>query len=383
MAELGIDHTTPNPPGGVIMRNLWTGKPNGILIDAAGELAMDKALERSPELDVLNLDALRWGYREAAKNGITFLADARAFWKRGYVEAYKAAELDGTMTARTVIGLWAYPDMDDAAQIAQLASMYEFDPQSRLRINQIKIYCDGITTMTTGAMIDPYLKLHLASPTGLNYFPLPRLANYLEQLERVGFDFHIHAIGDRGVREALDSVELGQLVNPTLPPRRHRITHVEMVAPSDVPRFEQLGVIADFQMSAEWVMPGHDHELNHMLGHHRVAERSRRLRDIYETGAHLVLSSDFDVGSMSPFVGMEHALTRGDQSLPDVAAAVRAYTIEPAYLMRMEDVAGSLEVGKSADFIVLDRNIFNIPKHRIGRTRVLATVLEGETVYRR
>jgi predicted amidohydrolase YtcJ len=377
----GIDRFTPNPAGGVIMRDWW-GRPNGILLDAAGEYVMDLALARSPALDRLNGVALRIGYRHAARNGITMLADARTFWRRGYVQAYRNAQRSGVMTARTVLGLWAYPYLDDTSQIAQLAAMYEDDPQSRLRITQIKIYSDGILDMTTAAVLDPYRRMQLAGPRGLNYFDAPRLNRYLTELERVGFDFHIHAIGDRGAREALDAVAAGQLANPTLPPRRHHVTHLELVAPSDIPRFQQLGVIADLQMSSDFVLPGHELDLLPLLGRRRVEERSLPLKDLWESGAHLVLSSDYDVGSLSPFVGMQNALNRGEQSLPGVAAAVRAYTIEAAYLMRLDDVAGSLEAGKSADYLILDRNIFMIPRNQVGQTMVLQTVLEGREVWR-
>jgi hypothetical protein len=377
----GITRFTPDPPGGIIMKD-WLGRPNGILIDTAGEVVMDLALTRSAALDNLNDVALRLGYKHAARNGITAIADARAFWKRGYVDAYKKAEQQGIMTARTVLGLWSYPYLDDTAQIAKLASMYERNPQSRLHISQIKIYSDGILNMTTGAVFDPYRHVQLGDPLGLNYFEQPRLTRYITELEQVGFDFHIHTIGDRGAFEALNAIEDSQLANPTLPERRHRLTHLELVAPTDVPRFEQLGVIADFQMSSEFVMPGNDGDLRALLGHQRVEERSLPLKDIWQTDAHLVLSSDYDVGSFSPFVGMQHALTRGAQSLPNVAAAIRAYTIEPAYLMRLETVTGSLEAGKSADYIILDRNIFRTPKTQIGQTKVIQTVFEGTEVWR-
>lgn len=379
---LGIDRHTPDPPGGVIMKNSWNGRPNGILIDAAGELAMDLALTRSPALDNLNDDALQFAYPHAARNGLTAVCDARAFWKRGYVEAYRKAAQNGVMTARTVLGLWAYPDEDDPTQIAHLATLFDRDPQSRLHVSQVKIYSDGITSMSTAALLDPYRRLQLAGPLGLNYFPLPRLTEYIQQLEPVGFDFHIHAIGDRGARESLDAIETAQLLNPGLPPRRHRITHLELVAPVDVPRFQQLDVIADLQMSSDFVLPAYEYDLAPILGRHRIDERSLPLLDLHASGAHLTLSSDYDVGSLSPFVGIQNSLTRGPQSLPDVAAAVKAYTLEPAYLMRLEQRTGSLVAGKSADYVIVDRDIFQVPVQTIGQTEVLLTVLEGEETWR-
>lgn len=381
LAAAGIDRHTPNPPGGVIMKSFWSGRPNGILIDAAGELVMDLALAPNPQLDTLNQRALKIGYRHAARNGITMIGEARAFWQRNYLSAYQQAQADGTMTARTVLGLWASPSAQDTAQIAQLSSMYARNPQDRLQISQVKIYSDGITSMSTAALLEPYQRLQLAGPLGLNYFEDSRLARYVRELEQVGFDMHIHAIGDRGVRESLDAIEAAQLANPSLPPRRHRITHVELVEASDVPRFAQLGVIADFQTSSQWVLEEHQFDLEPILGQQRLQQRWLPLRSIWDTGAHVVLSSDYDVGSLSPFVGMQNALHRGPQSLPNVDAAIRAYTIEPAYLLRLEQQTGSLMVGKDADYLVLDRNLFTVPSATLGQTKVLQTVLQGDVVW--
>ena len=105
------------------------------------------------------------------------------------------------------------------------------------------------------------------------------------------------------------------------------------------------------------------------------------VRDIYDTGAVVTLSSDWDVSSLSPFVGMQNALTRGAQSLPDLASVIEAYTINGAYVMDQDHITGSIEVGKEADFIVIDKNIFEIELNKISEIKVLKTILAGETVY--
>ena len=107
------------------------------------------------------------------------------------------------------------------------------------------------------------------------------------------------------------------------------------------------------------------------------------VRDIYNTGANVTLSSDWDVSSLSPFVGMQNALSRGEQSLPDLKAVIEAYTINGAYVMGQEALTGSIEVGKAADFVVLDQNIFEININEISQTQVLSTVLEGEIVFQK
>ncbi len=242
---------------------------------------------RSPAMDRLNRLALRLGYHHAARSGITSLVDARVFWKRGYLDAYQWAEREGVMTAHTTLGLWAYPQEEDAVQIPRLAGMFARNPQRNLQVSQIKIYADGITTMSTATLLQPYRQLQLAGPLGLNYFSVNRLQRYVTTLEPVGFDFHIHAIGDRGAQEALDAIEFARSQHPQLAPR-HRITHLELVDPVDVARFANLDVIADFQMATEYVLPSHAMDLAPILGRRRLQERSLPLRSLWNSGAHVV-----------------------------------------------------------------------------------------------
>ncbi len=385
----GFTAATPDPPGGVILRDPATGEPNGVLLDSAGEILFDLALTPTPVLEQMNYDALLQGLAFANRNGITSLSDARCYWQRGYVKAWERARDSGTLSVRAIVGLWAYPYIqDDAQQIASLAALYSNDPASKLRFSQVKLYSDGEISHTTAAMLQPYMvdpaffQGPLAGPLGINYFDQARLTNYITQLQAVGFDCHIHTIGDRGVREALNAIEAAQLL-PGGANARHRLTHVTLVAPQDVTRFSQLGIIADFQMSDASAFPNtFDFYYGIYLSPAVLAQEPHRLRTIYDTGARVVLSSDYDVGSISPFLGMHHALTRGDESLPTLDAAIAAYTIAPAYLMRQENTVGSLEVGKRADLIVLDRNLFTIPVAQIPNTQVLMTLLDGAEVWR-
>ncbi len=376
LTAAGIDASTPDPIGGVIGRDPDTGEPNGILFEAAGEQMMELALVPNPVLEELNYEALLEGLDLIRRHGITSVVDGRAYWQRGYVEAWQRVHAEGLLSARSIVSLWAYSDLDDAQQIATLAAMYSNDPSSLLRVSQIKVYADGEIWHTTAALLEPYLCCSQAGPLGLNVFSQTRLAHYIDQLEPVGFDFHIHAIGDRGVHEALNAIEQESTAGA-----RHRLTHVEMVQPSDVSRFAQLGVTADMQMSHQYVMPSHLFDAAFLLGNGRISERVWRLRDLHQAGARLVLSSDYDVGSISPFEGMERSLTRGDQSLPDLDAAIRAYTLNAAHLMRQEDRVGSIEVGKLADLVIVDRNLFDLPLTQIGDAQVVATILEGRVIY--
>jgi predicted amidohydrolase YtcJ len=369
--------TEQNIAGGAVLLN-EQGKSTGVLLDGAGDLAFDLAMTETPERLERNYQSLLAGLEEVAKNGITSIVDARIYWQRGYLKAWQRARDEDALTARSVLSLWAYPNVDDKKQIAHLASLYENDVESMLRINQIKFYSDGITHNATSALLAPYKEYYEeVGPTGLNYFDQQRLTQYATELSKVGFNMHIHAIGDRAVRESLNAIEAAQ--DTTKKPGRHRLTHVEMVAESDKKRFAELDVIADFQLAGEFTHPENFEEMEPLIGERAHAQLP--VRDIYDTGAVVTLSSDWDVSSLSPFVGMQNALNRGEQSLPDLASVIEAYTINGAYVMDQDHLTGSIEVGKEADFIVIDQNPFNIDSNKISEIKVLKTILAGEIVY--
>ncbi len=382
LALAGIKADTVNPEGGVILKDK-SGQPNGILLDAAGDLVFELAFAPTPELKKANYQGLLAGLKQVAEHGITSMVDARLYWKRGTLEAYDQVLKEGKLTARTNISVWAYPGgVTDDEQIAKIKSLYRNDANSLLRLNQIKFYSDGILHNTTAALLQPYKKVLASVPStvGLNYFNKTRLTRYVTELEKVGYDMHIHTIGDRAVRESLDAIESAQKTNGNASSRRHRLTHVEVVNPSDIGRFKSLGVIADFQVAGDFALPANYADVEPLIGER--AYSMLPVRSIYDTGATVTLSSDWDVSTLNPFVGMQHALQMGKQSLPNMAAVVKAYTLSPAYLMRQEDKTGSIEVGKLADVIVLDQNIFDVPVTSVSKTKVLLTVLGGKTVYR-
>jgi len=378
----GIDRSTPDPQGGLIVKD-GNGDPTGLLLDNAGDNVFELAF--LPPTDILldlHYEGLLFALQRIRRNGITSIANARVYTRRGYLDVWKRAEREGRLTARTVLALWAYPTLlpgqSDEGQIQALAELYQNDPDQLLRVSQVKFYSDGLLENETAATLDPYpeedqLPFFIsADHRGLNYFTQERLTQYIAALEQLGFDMHIHTIGDRGVREALNAIEAAMAANGPGIERRHRLTHLESVDPLDYGRFVALDVIADFQVAGDFTLP--------LPG--QSADGYIPVRSIYDTGARYTLSSDWDVSDLSPFVGMQNALSRAEQSLPDLDAAIRGYTINAAYLMRSEDRTGSIEVGKLADMIVIDQNIFAIPVDQIGQTRVLLTMLGGEEIYR-
>ena len=374
----GITKDTPNPPGGVIVKDPKTGQPTGILFDSAGDLVMDLAWAPTDEILELNYEGLLEALALLNEHGITSVCEARTYWKRNFQDAWLRAEDEGQLSVRAILNLWAYPNMNDDEQIKELASLYKNDPDSFLRMSQIKVYDDGILINSTAAMLEPYLETlgDIPSNNGLNYFSEERLTRYIRELEPIGFDFHIHAIGDRGVREALNAIEKGQEGQG-----RHRLTHLEIVNPADYPRFKQLNITADMQVAGDFAQPNQWHENDFLIGER--AEPLIPLKDLFEAGARITLSSDWDVSDLNPFVGMQNALTRKPQNLSNLADVIQAYTLNAAYTMRQEDKVGSLEVGKRADLIVLNQNLFEIAVSKISKTNVLMTFLEGKLVYER
>jgi hypothetical protein len=212
-------------------------------------------------------------------------------------------------------------------------------------------------------------------------------------LDAEGFQIHVHAIGDRAIRVTLDALEAAREANGARD-SRHHIAHLELIDPADIPRFRTLGVVANFQpfwaSGDEYLLKLTEPELG--------PARSRWLypiRSVRDAGAEVAFGSDWDVSSLNPLDGIEVAVThrepsKGPGSGPPWLAeetiglpeAIAAYTIGGAYLDFTERETGSIETGKAADLIVLDKNLFAIPPSRIHETKVLWTLLEGREVFK-
>jgi len=224
----------------------------------------------------------------------------------------------------------------------------------------------------------------------LNFAP-DRLAKLVTRLDREGFQVHIHAIGDRAIRVSLDAHEAAQIANGRRD-ARHHIAHLELIEPEDIPRFRDLGIIANFQPLWAFADPYIKDLTLGPLG----ADRSRWLypmASVLKTGAVMAAGSDWPVTSLNPMEAIQVAVTRRGPTEPegpawipeekmDLPAILAAYTINGAYLNHEEKETGSIEVGKSADLIVLDRDLFKIPPEKIHEAKVVWTLLEGREVFR-
>lgn len=381
--QAGIDLSTPDPPGGAYLRDPESGELIGVALDTAADTL--NAMAAPPSSDTakdLAYENLQYILNEFAAAGLTSIVDARTFWQRGDHEAWIRAEADGLLPMRSILALWGYPQADDEQQLAELAALYRDDPESLLRFSQVKLYSDGLISNTTAALLDPYLvdlDIGTNGNRGLNYFTEERIARYVTELQDVGFDLFIHAIGDRGVHESLNAIETAAL-SAEGADHRHRLTHLDLVDPADRPRFAELGVIADFQTAGEFTLPDNwERDAGPFIGD-RAADQFP-MRDILDAGAVVTLSSDWDVSDFNPFVGLEHAVQMGERGL-SLEEAIEAYTISAAYLMRQETITGSIEPGKAADLVVIDQNLFDVPTADIDNTTVLLTLLAGSATHR-
>ncbi|CAH6799340.1 Urease [Vibrio chagasii] len=373
-----ISPQSPDPQGGAYLKDPASSKLNGILLDNAGDQIMEMAWNSQSELFEQSYQGLMYGLEEAAAHGITTIGDGRMYWKRGWYDVWLEAEQNQDLTARVSLRPWVYPSMAMPSQLEVFEKMYSDDKSRLLLVDQVKMYSDGIFINGTAKTLAPYLDTYLPnSPNGLNYIPSAQMKQWLTALEKIGFSAHIHAIGDGAVRESLDAIESVRKQGSQKP---YTLTHVELINDVDVPRFKQLGVTADFQVGSDYVAQ-HDHEwANAFLGARR-AKAMMNLDAILKTDANITLSSDWNVHDINPLVGIANSLIMGKSGLTDIYTAIDAYTLNAAKSLGIENITGSIEVGKSADFTILDKDITTLSARGIAKTQVLMTVLRGDVVY--
>lgn len=384
LAIAGITKDTPDPPRGKIERDPVTGEPTGTLRESAARLVAEKAPQYSPEEYVTGL---RRGMDMASRYGITSVQEARVT----DLHLNALAELDRTGELNVkVVSAMHYDPAKGMGQVPQFVEWRKKYQGKRLRATAVKIFQDGVIESRTAALLEDYLGEGPPQRGWLNV-ELDDFKPLAAELDRLGLQIHVHAIGDRAIQSSLDALEFAQARNGRRD-SRHHIAHLQLLDPADIPRFRRLGVIANFQGFWAWADPYIVDMTIPLLG----PERSRWLypmRSVANSGAVMVGGSDWPVTSMNPLDAMEVAITRrGQEQEPgapwipeetvDLALMLASYTINGAYLNFQEKETGSIEVGKAADLVVLDRNLFDVPSHEIHKVRTLLTVIDGKPVYR-
>jgi predicted amidohydrolase YtcJ len=378
----GVGKNTKEPERGRIERD-QTGEPSGTLRESAMNLV---ARHIPPPTQNDYVEGLRRALRLANSFGITSVQDASS--STNALRAYKILDERGELTVRVVAASRISPDKTES-QIAELIRLRSLYKTSRLNATAAKIFVDGVIESHTAFLLSPYLD-RPGYRGAANYTP-ERLTKLVTELDRAGFQIHIHAIGDGAIRMSLDAFEAAQKSNGRND-ARHHIAHLELISPSDLPRFAKLGIIANFQPLWAYADSYITDLTEPLLG----PERSRGLYpigSISRTGAVIVGGSDWSVTSLNPLEAIQVGITRYalddvkriswlPEERTDLPTMIAAYTINGAYLSHREKQTGSIEVGKAADLVVLSSNLFAIPVESIHKVKVLFTLLQGKEVFR-
>ncbi|MFI6767356.1 amidohydrolase [Streptomyces sp. NPDC050355] len=386
----GLTARTPDPADGRIERAA-DGRPSGMLQEGAMRLVAE--LIPAAGLDEQIAGLLR-AQRLLHSYGVTAWQDAMLGDGPGTVDAvpaYLAARQDGKLTARVTGALW-WDRARGVEQIPELIAKRAELTGGRLRATSVKIMQDGIAENHTAAMLTPYLTACgcASDNSGISFIDPEELRAYVTLLDAEDFQVHFHALGDRAVREALDAVEAARRTNGRRDTRPH-LAHLQVVHPDDVPRFRRLGATANIQ--ALWA--AHEPQMDELtipfLGAQRAA-RQYPFGDLLRAGATLAAGSDWPVSSPDPLAALHVAVNRRTPEAPssvpvflpeqriDLGSALAAYTAGSAYANHLDDT-GSIQPGKLADLVVLDRDPFDGPDEEIAETRVLQTFVGGRRVY--
>src|SRR6266540_3150095 len=345
LALAGVTAATTDPSNGRLERD-QRGAPTGVLHEGAMRLV--ERVVPPPSTDEL-ARALATAQAYLHRLGISAWQDAWVL--PAQLDAYRAAAAAAKLTARVVAALKWQPEAGEE-QLDGLVEQRRTASVGRLRAGAVKIVQDGVFENFTAAMLDPYLGRD--GGRGISMLPADELARVVTLLDAEGFDVHVHAIGDRAVREALDAFEAAARANGHRD-ARHQIAHLQFVSAE----------------RADWQYPW---------------------ASLRRAGATLAFGSDWSVSTPDPLALIEVAVNRvapddraGEPFLPverlDLPAALDAATIGAAYANRLDATTGSIEPGKLADLAVLDRDLFDPGPGPVGDARVLATFVEGEVVH--
>ncbi|MBF4160488.1 amidohydrolase [Nocardioides sp. CBS4Y-1] len=388
----GITRETPDPPDGRIERDT-AGHPSGTLHEGAMHL-VSRLLPATTDAE---LDAgLLAGQAYLHSVGVTSWQDAIIGDYAGMDDAgpaYLRAARAGTLRSHVVGALWWQRDRG-LEQIADLVARRAELTHGRFRASTVKVMQDGVAENYTAALGEPYLDRcgHATANAGHSFVDPSVLRAAVPALAREGFQVHVHAIGDRGVSEALDAFAGLDAAGRDL---RHHIAHLQLVRPDDLPRFAELGVTANIQ--ALWAC--YDEQMVELTLPFIGADRARwqyPFGGLHRAGARLVAGSDWPVSSPDPMLALHTAVTRracdvraparDEPFLPeqalDLGTAFAAYTSGSAWVNGRDD-AGVVRVGATADLVVLDRNPFVGHEREIADTMVRSTWIDGHCVYER
>ena len=377
IAESRLGRRLAELPG--VERDPHTREPTGVFYKTE---ELDPLVE---ELSAAGTDSVYEGLKSVLEDmvrcGITSVHDVGVTDMAG-LKVYERLRRDGCLKARAYIAMQYRKDGGE--------EQIEFFEQARstysdewVKVGAVKLFIDGVMDSYTGAMLEPYADA--PETTGETLYDPEEFKRSVAKLDKLGFQCITHSCGDRGVKVVLDAYEHAAKENGPRE-RRHRIEHVELVSPDDVPRFKRLGVVPDMQPThAHLSTPPFDEAYGERLGPQRL-RKSFPWRRLVESGAVLAFSSDWPVADMNPFLGIHSAMTRGglpgEENAIGLEDAIKGYTLNAAYSAFEEGMKGSLEVGKLAEIVILSENLFEIPVDDIKKVGCVLTIVGGIEVYR-
>lgn len=385
LAAAGITRRTRNPQNGTIVKDARTGEPTGVLKEAAMGL-VGKVLPPVTRDD--RLTGIRRAIDLAHAHGVTSVQNAG-----GSVDdfaLYDELRTLGELNLRVYNAISGAAGLTDAELARFEATRTAFADDPVLKAGAVKLMLDGVVESHTAAMLEPYAN---RTTTGQINFTQAELDRVVAMLDKRGWQIFIHAIGDRGIRSALDAFEHAARANP--PPargRRHRVEHIETIDPADIPRFGALGVIASQQPYHGSPSPNQIDVWKANLGEPR-ASRAWVYNSLLGAGARVAFGSDWPVVSLDPRLGLHVATTRTSlEGVPDggwipaerltLAQAIDGYTSAGAWASFDEQRKGTLAPGMLADIVILTSDIFE-PGARVLDSHVALTIFDGRVVFDR
>lgn len=383
----GVDRTTPDPADGRIERDP-DGTPSGTLHEGAGSLVERLIPEHTSDEW---LEALKAGQAYLHGFGITAWQDAIV--TPDTLAVYRRALDASLLTGRVEAALWWERERGGDQVEEFVERSRSVPPGGRLRANSVKLMLDGVVETFTASMVGPYLDA-AGSPTtkrGIDFIDPEALREHVTRIDAAGLQPHFHALGDGAVRSALDAIEAARRANGMTDTRPH-LAHIQVVHPDDLPRFASLGAIANAQPL--WAC--HEDQMDTLtipfLGPERTTWQYP-FATLLRSGARLAMGSDWAVSTPNPLEEIEVAVERtapesrnsAPPFLPDerltLEEAIHGFTMGTAYVNHLDDVTGSITVGKLADLAVVDRDLFAADAGPPADARVLATFVGGAAVF--